>query len=569
MVAVTGHRDIVAAEVEPIRARVKSLFVELQHRYPDNQLTIMSPLAEGADLLVAQVAVELSLNLVVPLPKSKADYLRDFRTEQARQQFQSLYGKATEVFELTNNKPPAPEGIEQSVWDSDYPYAQLGAFLSAHCHILLAIWDGKPSHHLGGTAQVVKFHHDDVMPGITPKTTTTQQMLVDDESDLVFHIVCSRDRDDFEPHPDHPPLDWCWYTKDEQTPRAKELPAQHELIFKRSTDFSADAARHASKISNQRSTLLEGHDNTELPAGIETIDHFFSIADCLAIHYQRNTLRTLGITHLLAFLMGLMFILYSDFQSWQYYLWAFLGLFAAAAGLQLLSKRRGWHRKYLDYRTLAEGLRVQFYWAAAGVMSENKWKYPHDSYLQSQDPEFGWIRNVMRVAGTRCDAAPSQQPAGLAFALRQWIGDSEEGQLGYFRKKAHDRIKRHKLTEGMGLLSLATSVLIVFVFLLFGSQLSDTVADILTVVMGATLLLFAVRQGYAYATAEKELIKQYEYMLGIYDNADRRIHQAADDMEKRQVLAALGQSALNEHADWILMHRERSLDEGEIWRMGS
>ena len=58
-------------------------------------------------------------------------------------------------------------------------------------------------------------------------------------------------------------------------------------------------------------------------------------------------------------------------------------------------------------------------------------------------------------------------------------------------------------------------------------------------------------------------------MLGNYDKADRRIHQAAEDMEKRQVLAALGQSALNEHADWILMHRERSLDEGEIWRMGS
>ena len=59
---------------------------------------------------------------------------------------------------------------------------------------------------------MVKFHHDDVMPGITSKTTTSQQMLVDDESDLFFHIVCSRDREDSEPHADFTSLAWFWYT---------------------------------------------------------------------------------------------------------------------------------------------------------------------------------------------------------------------------------------------------------------------------------------------------------------------------------------------------------------------
>ena len=87
--------------------------------------------------------------------------------------------------------------------------------------------------------------------------------------------------------------------------------------------------------------------------------------------------------------------------------------------------------------------------------------------------------------------------------------------------------------------------------------------------MGGTLLLFAVREGYAYATATKELIKQYEFMLRIYDNAHKRIQQARNQEEQRLILSALGQSALDEHSDWILMHRERSLDESEIWRMGS
>ena len=34
-------------------------------------------------------------------------------------------------------------------------------------------------------------------------------------------------------------------------------------------------------------------------------------------------------------------------------------------------------------------------------------------------------------------------------------------------------------------------------------------------------------------------------------------------------LSALGGSALDEHAEWILMHRDRAVDHSEIWRMGS
>tara|TARA_B100000315_G_C14365206_1_gene490337 strand:+ start:246 stop:536 length:291 start_codon:yes stop_codon:yes gene_type:complete len=71
VVAVTGHRELVADEVPQIRARVKSLFEELCEKYPYSSLTILSPLAEGADMLAAEVALELDLDLVVPLPKSK------------------------------------------------------------------------------------------------------------------------------------------------------------------------------------------------------------------------------------------------------------------------------------------------------------------------------------------------------------------------------------------------------------------------------------------------------------------------------------------------------------------
>jgi hypothetical protein len=99
--------------------------------------------------------------------------------------------------------------------------------------------------------------------------------------------------------------------------------------------------------------------------------------------------------------------------------------------------------------------------------------------------------------------------------------------------------------------------------------LADGLVDPLFAFMGAMLLAYAVRQGYAQSTAEKELIKQYEFMLRVFENAKRRLDGADDDVERRQIIRALGGSCLDEHAEWILMHRDRSIDQSDLWRMGS
>ena len=260
------------------------------------------------------------------------------------------------------------------------------------------------------------------MAGYSGKTVATQQMLVDDESDLVYHVVCSRDRPGGEPADGMQPLDWCWFTKDRLNPRSKELPPQHQKIFARSGEFSRDANRFSAEIADSAYPLYDESAAKDLPVGVASINALFCFADSLAIRFQTYTLRTLRINHVLAFLMGVMFILFADFATQSYYMFAFLVFFSVAAAIQWVAKRRGWHRKYLDYRALAEGLRVQFYWAVAGVTNENASKFAHDNFLQTQDPELGWIRNVMRVAGTRCDISPSLSPAGLDFVLEEWIG---------------------------------------------------------------------------------------------------------------------------------------------------
>lgn len=569
VVAVTGHRDLVAGELPALRERVGSLLAELESRHPERRLLVVTALAEGADRLVADVAIELGVAFTVLLPMARALYVEDFADGESRKQFESLCAAAHEVLELPLASGNTVEAIATTGAARNRQYAQLGVFLCAHCHILLAIWDGKIGKELGGTGQVVKFHHDDIMPGYTTKSVASQQMLVDDESDLVYHIVCSRDRPDGSPRKGLQPLDCYWFTKDREHPRSREIPRQHQTIFQRTSEFGRDALRHADEIESGKYPLIESGSRQRLPAGVEEIDRMFCIADWLAIHYQKRSLLALRITHLLAFFMGVMFILYSDVELEPAYMILFLAFFLVSAGVQQLAKRQQWNRKYLDYRTLAEGLRVQFYWAVAGVSSEHESKFTHDNFLQTQDPELGWIRNVMRVAGTRCDLNAEKTAAGLDFVLNEWIGDAGSGQLGYFASKSGERIRRNRRTEALGRVSLVISVAVVALFVVAGSRLPGDWVNPLMALMGTLLLLFGIRQGYAYATAEKDLIKQYEFMLRIFHNARRRLDNTDDPVEQRQILRALGGSALDEHAEWILMHRDRSIDQGEIWRMGS
>jgi hypothetical protein len=568
VIAVTGHRDLLPDEIPGIRDRVRELLTDLRRRYPERRLRIMSPLAEGADRLVAEEALALGVELIVPLPMPREAYIRDFATEASVREFDRLCEAANEILHLPLARRNTLEDIAHHGPARDLQYAQVGIFLCAHCHILLAIWDGKLTGDLGGTGQVVRFHHDDIMEGYTERSIASQQMLVDDESDLVYHIVCSRDRPDGKPREDFEPLQTWWFTKDEKEPRRTSIPPQHKVIFNRSGEFSRDARRHAQRIGAECYPLYDERETDYLPDGIKTIHYLFCISDWLAIFYQKRVLFALRATHALAFLMGLMFILYTDWDTANSFMFAFLGFFAIAYAVQRLATRSAWNRKYLDYRALAEGLRVQFYWAAAGVSSENESKFTHDNFLQTQDPELGWIRNIMRVAGTRCDARPETSEKGLQFVLREWIGDPASGQLGYYRRKADERLQKARNTEILSRAGLLVSVLVVIAIIVLGASMPDPARDQLMVLMGSILLLVGIRHGYAFSTAESELIKQYEFMLRIFNNARRRLEIANSNRERRLILRALGGSALDEHAQWILMHRDRSIDQTEIWRMG-
>ncbi len=142
-VAVTGHRFINHKSI--IINSVHQLFTEFSNNNVGSEIHLYSALAEGSDQLVAIVAKEYQhIKLIVPLPLSIDDYLRDFESQKAKQNFHKLLNFADNIIYLP------------TIHNHQTAYQNLGKFLIKECDYLIAIWNGIFTNKKGGTGEVIK-----------------------------------------------------------------------------------------------------------------------------------------------------------------------------------------------------------------------------------------------------------------------------------------------------------------------------------------------------------------------------------------------------------------------------
>ncbi|MGA7673057.1 MAG: hypothetical protein WBW04_21755 [Nitrolancea sp.] len=111
-------------------------------------VSLISPVAEGADRLVAREALASGLPLICLLPFSRDDYARDFETEKSRADYEDLLQRSAAVIELP--------GTHGSAEERDAAYAALSDELIDRIDLLIAIWDGEEARGLGGTGHTVQ-----------------------------------------------------------------------------------------------------------------------------------------------------------------------------------------------------------------------------------------------------------------------------------------------------------------------------------------------------------------------------------------------------------------------------
>jgi hypothetical protein len=546
VIGVTSHRDLVDADRPALRETLRGWLQALHAEFPSLPLTVLSPLAEGGDRLFAEVALELGARLIVPLPLPLSLYRDDFSDAGSRAEFDRLLAQGSVV--LLPQPDAATTDLARPGPLRDQQYLMSGLYIANHCHLLVALWDGRDSDLSGGTAQIVRYYLGGVLPGARRATDNLRQMLAGDDDSLVLHVPVRRTSQlAMAPLPDDSP---GWLTSSARTLLDAGMPVEFRRIFSRMQTFEQDRQRYAASSASIG-------DGTALAILFECVDR-------MAGHYQRQMLRAMRAIHVLAFAMGVSFLLYSDLNAPDTMLWVFLALFLIGVGFSTLAKQREWHRKYVDYRALAEGLRVQWYWRRARLALTGDPEFAHDNFLQKQDVELEWIRNIMREAALEPLRDIADADVQLERVIEEWIGrPGGTGQLGYYERTAANRARLHLHKEHFGNACLWAGVAISVLLALFHRGLGPSLSNVLVTSMGALSLAAAVREAYAYRKADKELVKQYRFMHRIYRHARAALDTALDTREQREILRALGEAALAEHAEWALMHRNRPIEHGK------
>ncbi len=115
----------------------------------------LSPLAEGADRLAARAALKAGFQLIVPMP---------FRQDIYEEDFSKTPGSLDEFHDLLENAKGTAIELDGARDEQDAltsrearSYEAVGRFVARNCDILIAVWDGCSRDGRGGTFDTLRF----------------------------------------------------------------------------------------------------------------------------------------------------------------------------------------------------------------------------------------------------------------------------------------------------------------------------------------------------------------------------------------------------------------------------
>ncbi|UQX00476.1 hypothetical protein [Streptomyces sp. RerS4] len=137
-IGVTGHRSIPDEALGHVRAALRAVLDG--HQGP---LEAFSSLADGADQLFADIALECGADLTVVIPSE--DYEQTFEDPDALARYRRLRRRAGQEVRMAFDR------------STDEAYYAAGTYIADSCDRLVAVWDGLPARGHGGTAEIVAY----------------------------------------------------------------------------------------------------------------------------------------------------------------------------------------------------------------------------------------------------------------------------------------------------------------------------------------------------------------------------------------------------------------------------
>ena len=521
VIGVSGHRAIREKDRPALSAAVKTELKKLQGRCRHSRLVLLCSLAEGADLLCADAAEELGVPLIAALPREQADYEKDF-SEEGLAGLRRHIARAEQVF-VTPSTEPVPEGGA----DRDFQFRQAGIYVAAHSHVLLALWDGGPGTDSAcGTAEAVDFAlNGSYYPaeGVSLRSGCNE---------AVIHVFTPRGE------------------RTEEPAGTVHVLGNREAmldVLKKTDDFN----RQSASLKLETASRLPQQTDDRLLARMETISR--AAGKLSGVNARRYRL-ALALLALASALLTFAFLMYDEAQAvWMILVCGFMLL--AAWSCQRFAARSDCHRRYIEYRALAECLRVQTYlrYAGSGLQAA-------DLLSWTQQEETAWIMDAL------CALSAGERPMTGHDIRVCWV----EAQRDYHREagkrsqsslQLSERIVRTALFLSVGLYGAALLFELLCGGLIFAPRLPVNNVEIFRTILKILLgTISAVTLFVANYYGRLSLLRG----LSDHGKMERFYGKMSDQLlrsgQTEALLTVLAREELIENGNWSYYQRDNKPD---------
>ena len=394
-------------------------------------LTLISPLAEGADRLVADVVLEHGGMLEALLPMPVDEYEKDFITLESKREFRELLAQSQRVTVTECGVPLDDPNYRQNA------YLRVGEETVSRCDILIALWDGLPSRGIGGTADIVALALDQKKPVFIVSTSQPGKVELLNGGTLQVKFISELEAFNAFPNNEAELETCCASTYQEvfDSAQSESLP-EH---------FKEQVKTHLIPAYCRASKIAEYYQGRYKRVGL--LGYLFS---------------TLSV----AFMAFAVVFAKHPFLSIPGYI-AELGLLASLYFMIHRAEHARVHPGWLENRALAERLRTAFYFVACGESPLSGGGGQKIGYRRDQSwVDHAFHQIISSIPGLKRPESDSLQQY-CTFINMGWV----QGQITYHTKNAAKLTARNAKLKRWGLMcfKLAIGVSLVHLgFALYG-----------------------------------------------------------------------------------------------------
>jgi hypothetical protein len=530
-------------------------------------LRIISPLAEGADRIVAAAGLAVGADLQCPLPFHAGEYSRDFKTAASKDEFNALLARASSVFEADGRR--SAEAIA---------YERVGQMVIEQSDLLIVIWDGAPAAGRGGTAQMVGEALEQAVPivWLHASEAAEPQILQADENgdrslrplDNLPSLFAARRPET--PKQDKKAFDLSHAYFAEKHPRfngGRPFTFFRDLVAKGKlkigslfiADFETTARDDWQKTMPRKPELPRATEGYLL----DKLCPHYAWADGLSTYYggllRSGSLATNLLSALAVFvaLLGpLSDSLHIPKMNRKPSVVEFV-LIAAILSITYWGRHRRWHERWLNYRQLGERLRQYCFLAPLGCSLPTPRHVAHSG----SDPSQAWVDGMFHSIARDIGIAPGRVEQPYLASIGELIGNILQGQIVYHEgnHEKMEKLNHHLHQAGTWLFGITLLACIYHVWV--GREAAWLlVLATAPPAFGAAFYGIA-NQGEFARSADRSLAMRREFASLRENDLKKALSSGNESFANLRIVAEkIAEIMISETNDWSVVFRYRSLN---------